>query len=308
MAAVTPDITAIVLTHNESIHIERCLRSLQPAVRRICVVDSGSTDDTCAIASKLGADVFSNAWVNHATQFNWALDHCDIDTTWVLRLDADEYLEAPLQQELIDRLDQTPDDVNGILLPRKYYFLGRWVRRGGMYPIYHLRLWRHGAGRIEDRWMDEHATLTGGRTLAYRGAFVDWNLRDLAWWSEKHVRYATLEAVQRIIERHEANHKHLSGSTQARAKRWIKQNIYNRLPPGIGPTLYVFYRLFIRLGIFDSQRGVSFHLLQGFWYRLLVDLRYVELSQAVADMQTVQDKLNRLRDITGLPLQNQAAG
>jgi len=117
-----PSITAIVLTQDESLHIRRCVESLAPAAERVCVVDSGSTDDTVAIARSLGAEVFTNPWINQAAQFNWALDHCGVRTGWVLKLDADEYLEPDLQVELAQRLGALPSDVHGVLMKRKYLF------------------------------------------------------------------------------------------------------------------------------------------------------------------------------------------
>ena len=195
-----PSITAIVLTQDESLHIRRCVESLAPAAERVCVVDSGSTDDTVAIARSLGAEVFTNPWINQAAQFNWALDHCGVRTGWVLKLDADEYLEPDLQVELAQRLGALPSDVHGVLMKRKYLFIGHWVRHGGMHPLFHLRLWRTGSARIEQRWMDEHPVLSSGSTTRFDGAFVDDNHRDRAWWSQKHIGHATREAVQVMLD------------------------------------------------------------------------------------------------------------
>lgn len=302
-----PSITAIVLTKDEGLHIRRCIDSLAPAVQRICIIDSGSSDDTLPVARSLGADVYENPWINHAAQFNWALDHCGVSTDWVLRIDADEYLEPQLQAELAQRLPLLTNETHGVLLKRKYYFMRRWVRRGGMHPIYSLRLWRNGSARIENRWMDEHAVLQKGDTVRFEGAFVDDNLRDLAWWSEKHVRYATLEAVQVTMDRlgmsarTDADPSNVaSGALQ---KRWIKEKIYNRLPIGVGPCLYLIYRLFFRLGILDGTTGIAFHLLQGFWYRLLVDLRRLELARGIEGEATTEGKLLKLERLTGLRLQ-----
>ena len=301
-----PSITAIVLTQDESLHIRRCLESLRPAVQRVCVVDSGSTDDTIDIACSMGAQVFTNSWVNYAAQFNWALDHCRIATEWVLRLDADEYLDAELQTEFAQHLPALPADVHGVLLKRKYFFLGRWVRFGGLYPLFHLRLWRSGCARIEQRWMDEHAVLGSGGTVRFNGAFVDDNRHDIAWWSEKHIGYATREAVQVLLDRLEPTERQIvmgHAGGQASAKRWIKQNIYNRLPLGLGPLLHVLYRLFLRLGVFDGAQGIAFHMLQGFWYRLLVDLRRYELGRALAGLPTNEARITALEKLTGLKIQ-----
>jgi len=300
-----PSVTAIVLTQDEELHLERCIQSLLPVVQRICVVDSGSTDETLEIARSLGAEVFENTWINHAAQFNWALDHCQMSTQWVLRLDADEYLETNLQSELTRRLSTLDADTHGVLLKRKYFFLGRWVRRGGMYPLFHLRLWRTGSARIEQRWMDEHAVLTSGSTIRFDGAFVDDNRHDLARWSQKHIGYATREAVQVLLEQLDVDDSQASAvrsNAQASKKRWIKQHMYNHLPVGTGPLLYVLYRLVPQLGILDGKQGIAFHLLQGFWYRLLVDLRRYELGHATAGLPTADEKIKALEESTGLKI------
>jgi glycosyltransferase involved in cell wall biosynthesis len=300
-----PSITAIVLTRDEGLHIRRCIESLAPAVERICIVDSGSTDNTIAIARSLGAEVYANPWINYAAQFNWGLDQCNIATEWVLRLDADEYLEPELQAELVQRLPTLAPDIGGVLLKRKYFFLGHWVRHGGLHPLFHLRLWRTGAARIEQRWMDEHAVLETGRTIRFDGTFVDDNHRDLAWWSQKHIGYATREAVQVLLDELGVDDDRIAAEQsgkQASIKRWVKKNLYDRLPPGIGPLFYVVYRLVPRVGILDGGRGIAFHILQGFWYRLLVDLRRFELRREIAVLLTTDAKLTALEKITGLQI------
>ncbi len=304
--AAKPSITAIVLTKDEGLHIRRCIESLIPAVQRVCIIDSGSIDDTLKIAESLGAGVFRNPWINYAAQFNWALGHCGISTDWVLRLDADEYLEPGLQLELQQSLSSIDADVHGILLKRKYFFMRSWIRHGGMYPIHHLRLWRTGSAQLESRWMDEHAVLSSGRTAKFDGAFVDDNLRDLAWWSGKHIGYATREAVQALLDQFGLDASqavNVRSGAQASVKRWVKKKVYNRLPLGLGPFLYLLYRLFPRLGILDGRRGIAFHVLQGFWYRLLVDLRRNELKRLTSNIPTIEGRVKSLEQSTGLQIQ-----
>ena len=86
------DITFIILTKNEAINIKDCLESIKSFAKRIVIVDSGSTDNTIAIAKEYSCDIFAHPFENYARQFNWALDNCSIDTKWAFRLDADERL------------------------------------------------------------------------------------------------------------------------------------------------------------------------------------------------------------------------
>src|SRR5436853_1604520 len=125
------------------------LESVMPLVREgrgeIIVVDSGSTDRTLEIARSYGAKIFSEPWKGFAAQKNSAMGKASGD--WVLQLDADEALEPELAREIISQLETRANFV-GFWIPRKNYFLGRWIKHGGFYPDPKLRLVRRGAGRF----------------------------------------------------------------------------------------------------------------------------------------------------------------
>src|SRR3954471_7406080 len=108
------DIAVIILTFNEQKHIGRCLENMRQISDRIYVIDAFSTDKTVSIAESYGAKVFQNAWVNHAHQFQWAIDNCNIDASWIMRMDADEYLEPALIREIQSKLPDMPEDVAGV--------------------------------------------------------------------------------------------------------------------------------------------------------------------------------------------------
>ena len=93
------DISVLILTFNESQHIERCINSLKLITNNIFVVDSFSTDNTVKICENLGAKVYQRKWKNYADQFQWGLENCPIETEWVMRMDADEYIEPDLIEE-----------------------------------------------------------------------------------------------------------------------------------------------------------------------------------------------------------------
>ena len=135
------DITAIILTLNEEKNIGDCIRSIQPIVKRIVVVDSFSTDKTVEIAKELGAEVLQNKWVNYSTQFAYAIENANVQTKWVFRIDADERLTEKSAAEL-EGLTQkhADDDVNGIVVRFEVSFMGKSLRHGGIYPIKVLRV------------------------------------------------------------------------------------------------------------------------------------------------------------------------
>jgi len=123
------DITVIILTFNEEKHIARCIGKIGLVAKNIFIVDCYSKDFTAAIAKKLGAHVFLNEWPgSQAAQFNWALQNLPIQTEWILRLDADEYLLPELIQEIEDSLASLSKDVSGIVFKRRLIFQGKWIK------------------------------------------------------------------------------------------------------------------------------------------------------------------------------------
>ena len=115
-------LSIIVLTYNESIHITRCLESVASLSGRAVVVDSFSTDSTCDLSEEAGAEVFQNPFVNQAQQFQWAMDNCNIETEWVLRLDADETIDPELVANITRFIDSNDNGHNGAIFHRKHIF------------------------------------------------------------------------------------------------------------------------------------------------------------------------------------------
>lgn len=296
-------LTVVILTKDEERHIARAIRSVLPLADRIFVVDSGSTDQTIKIAASLGAQVRYNAWRNHATQFNWALGQLPADTQWVMRLDADEVVTDALALEIAKLLPDFGPDVAGLTIGRRMTFLGRPIRHGGLFPARVLRIFRHGCGHCEDRWMDEHIVVSG-EVADLVGEIVDDNHNSLSWWTAKHNAYASREAIElldlecRFMER-EANVRLAQGG-EAGAKRWLKEKVYRRLPGGVRAMAYFLYRYLLRLGFLDGAEGFAFHVLQGFWYRFLVDAKLLEVRRYMK--RTGADAPHAIRDVLGVEL------
>lgn len=302
--SMSANITVIILTFNESRHIVRALDSVKTIASQVFVIDSGSTDDTRKIAEHYGATVLCHPFSNNARQFQWALDNAPITSEWVMRLDADEIIEPDLAREIIERLPVLPSDVVGVNLERKHIFMDKWIRHGGRHPLRLLRIWRHGHGRIEDRWMDEHIVVRGGRTATFKGGFSDWNLHDLTVFTDKHNKYATREAIDVLNQRlglfPRAEALHAKGASwQASATRWTKEKVYNRLPFTVSSTLYFLWRFIFQLGFLDGRPGLIYHFLQGWWYRFLVGTKVMELEKAIAHLTDTQEILTELSRLTG---------
>jgi glycosyltransferase involved in cell wall biosynthesis len=274
------DLSVIILTHNESKHIERCIKSLLPVTDKIFIVDSFSTDDTVVIARNLGATVIQNPWVSYSFQYNFGIQNNPFKTRWLMRMDADEYISADLASELNETLEKTPDDVSGLYVKRRVMFMDKWIRRGGYYPIWLLRIWRNGHGTCEELWMDEHIKLSSGNTAQLQSDIVDHNLNNLTWWTQKHNNYAIREVIDLLNIKYNFDNKETVtpgfwGSQEQRT-RFLKIK-YASLPLFTRPFIYFIYRYFFKAGFLDGVKGLIWHFLQGFWYRFLVDAKIYEV-------------------------------
>ncbi|WP_421830100.1 glycosyltransferase family 2 protein [Larkinella sp.] len=286
-------IAVIILTHNEEKHIGRCIASLLPFTKQIFIVDSFSTDQTVEIARAMGAVVVQNPWVNYATQFNYGIRHIPFQTTWLMRMDADEYVLPELATEINTRLTTLPDDVSGIYVKRRVMFMNRWMRHGDYYPIWLLRIWRSGQGICEESWMDEHIKLSTGRSIQFSHDLVDHNLNNLTWWTQKHNLYAIREVIDILNIRFNFDQsirvEPKFFGTQEQRKRYLKQR-YASLPLFTRPVVYFLYRYIVRLGVLDGRPGLMWHFLQGLWYRFLVDAKLYEVFHRVGtDKQAIID-------------------
>lgn len=271
-------LTLIILTYNEELNLEKCLKSVKNIPSQIIIVDCGSTDQTIAIAKKYNAEIYTHPFTTQAEQFNWAIDTLKIEGEWILRLDADEEISPELLNEITEKIPNIPNGVNGIIMNRRVYFMNRWIRHGGYYPTWLLRIFRKNMGRSEDREMDEHLILTKGESVYFNNDFIDNNRNGLEFWIAKHNKYATREAYAEM-KKYEIT---VSGSLrggQVERRRWLKEKIYARFPLFIRPFLYYLYRYIFRLGFLDGIPGLIFHFLQGFWYRFLVDAKIYEIRR-----------------------------
>lgn len=292
-------LAVLILTKDEELHIERCVNSLRGVAEDIFVVDSGSSDNTIKLAKDLGCSVKINGWKNYASQFNWGLRliHELSSCQWVLRIDADEFLTESLAAEIKHFLRDTSSYI-GASCGRQMAFQKHLIQYGGMFPVQTVRLMRLGAGFCEDKWMDEHLVVDGA-VFPLKGVLIDDNLKPLSWWVEKHNSYASREAVDLLNLKYNflpsAVPKSYALNKTANRVRFCKERIYARLPLGWRAAFYFFYRYFIRLGLLDGPKGFYFHFLQGFWYRLLVDLKISEVESVIStsDPSEIRDAVKQ---------------
>ncbi len=279
------DLSVIILTYNEEIHIARCLESVKHLTDNLFIVDSYSNDKTLEIAKGQGAKVYQNKWENnYAKQFNWALDNLPITTKWVLRLDADEYLTPELKDEFVQKLPLLEPDITGIELPLKRVFMNRWIKKGtGVITM--MRVFQYRKARCEQRWMDEHVKLMEGRYVTFEHQFADHNLNNIGWWSTKHNGYSIREAIDLLdIEIGIFNSDNLPDNKNGKLgnqalKKRNKKCRYASMPLFFRAFLYFIYRYIFRLGFTEGKEGFLWHFLQCWWYRTLVDVKIYEIKK-----------------------------
>lgn len=269
------NISAVILTYNEKIHIERCILSIYDIVDEILVVDSYSTDDTVEILSKYSkVRVVRNKWPGkYAEQFNFGLGQISNKGNWVLRIDADEYLTNELQEEIKNNAISWQNQYTAISFSRRHFFFNRWIKYG-TYPTKLVRLFKLEYGVCEEKNMDEHILISHGKIHHTKNDFVDHNLNDFTWWIQKHIGYAKRELADYIF--HDFNKKHSVG-IQASNKRNYKNKYYNS-PIFLRSIIYFIIRYFFRLGFLHGKAGFIWYMFQCLFYRLLVDVLIFELK------------------------------
>lgn len=292
MTETAAPVTVLILTHNEERNLGACLDSVCAWTQAVFVVDSGSTDRTVAIAQAAGAHVVSHPFETHSKQWRWALETLPIATAWVLALDADQRVTPELRASILAALSDSSSTAAGYFLNRRQVFRGRWIRHGGYYPKYLLKLFRRDAVALDERDLVDHHFEVGGVVRRLAGDLIEDNQKEaaIAEWIAKHNRYAVLQARQELLARSSATRLPVSAffGRPDRRTEWLKQQ-WARLPLFVRPCLYFAYRYLLRGGFLDGREGFVFHVLQGFWYRLLVDINIREQTGSPAFQATPSD-------------------
>lgn len=279
------DLSVIILTGNEELHIKRCLDNICDIANHVFVIDCYSKDKTVEIAKMYpNVTVLEHEWpaTKYAGQFNWALENAPIKTKWVMRLDADEYLLPELKKEILEKLPELRSNITSVVMNRRVMFLGKWMKRG-TYPVKMLRIFQYGKGICEQKLMDEHIQMFEGESVEFANDFVDDNLHNLSWFVEKHIGYAIREAVDLLdiefdLTGQGALDKEKKMNDQAVSKR-RKKHKYATMPLFWRSFFYFIYRYFVKGACFEGKEGFLWSFIQGWWYRTLVDAKVYEIKK-----------------------------
>jgi glycosyltransferase involved in cell wall biosynthesis len=231
-------LSVAIITRNEEANLARTLESVRWANETV-IVDCGSTDRTPEIARAFGAKFFVEEWKGFGAQKNSVIAKCSGD--WVLALDADEEVSAGLADEIRSLLNGSPAP-DAYFLPRRNFFLGRWIRHGGYYPDPKLRLFRSGTARFEESAVHETMRSTGP-SGQLRGDLLHHAYPTLDSYIEHMNRYSSLGARQAVAR----------GKT-SRSVLSFWWNVF------IVPIATFKYNYIFRLGFLDGREGLLLHL------------------------------------------------
>jgi glycosyltransferase involved in cell wall biosynthesis len=268
-------VSVIILTHNEEANLPQALDSVEGWAARVFVLDSFSSDRTVEVARARGCHVSEHAFVDFGHQRNHALVELPIETEWVFFLDADEWVTPELKDEISDLIASGPSE-NGFFVKWRLMWMGRWIKRG-YYPTWILRLFRHGRACCESRGVNEHLVVEG-RVGHLSGDFIHEDRKPIAHWIAKHSAYAAREAAEILREADSGTIEAKLLGSQAQRTRWLRERVWNRLPPLARPFLYFIYRLILRGGLFDGREAFIYHFLHALWYPMLIDIYFLEMK------------------------------
>ena len=271
-------LSVILLTYNSSASIQRTLDSVKQISDDIQVVDSFSTDETVTILRKNGCRVLQRSFVNYSDQRNWAIDNLPLKYEWQFHVDADEELEQRLIKTL-NALDLAGSSADGFIIGRKVVFLGRILKFGGIAKTWHYRIFRKGFGRCESRLYDQHF-VGSGKTETLDVFMLDHQEDTIAEWTNRHNRWSDMESKEISAEKGPAGGQIKPDFFGNRIERIrSSKRLYYRWPPFLRALIYFIFRYVVLLGFLDGREGMIYHVLQGFWFRFLVDAKIYEASR-----------------------------
>ncbi|MGB3794983.1 MAG: glycosyltransferase family 2 protein [Alteraurantiacibacter sp.] len=247
-------VSCLLLTFNEEANIGPCLEALSWC-DDIVIVDSGSTDDTIAIARECGARVITRGFDNFAKQRNWGLDNGELRHEWVLHLDADE-IATPQFVSALESL-QPQDGIDAYNVPSKTILYGKWIRHAGMYPTYQVRLGHRDRLRFVQVGHGQREDLPASRVGVFHEPYLHYSFsHGMFGWLAKHVRYARDEAAL-ITATRNAEGTPATGSGAAQGRRAAKERAA-RLPVVLRPLLRFVYIYLLKQGFRDGRAGFAY--------------------------------------------------
>jgi glycosyltransferase involved in cell wall biosynthesis len=297
-------VSVLIPAKDEESNLPACLESLSRAAE-IFVVDSGSSDRSVEISESYGAKVvqfeFNGRWPKKK---NWSLENLPFSHEWVLIVDCDERITPELWDEIAIAIENP--EYEGYYLNRKVFFLGQWIRFGGKYPDWNLRLFRHSLGRYEnlntegirntgDNEVHEHVVMAG-KVGHLKEDMLHIDFRDMYHWLARHNRYSNWEAQVYLNTLTGKGNDGTIGAnlfgTAVQRKRFLKK-IWVRLP--FKPFLRFLLAYVIRLGFLDGRAGYIYaRLLSQYEFQIGVKLFELQQFNGALNQEVAAPELKRL--------------
>jgi glycosyltransferase involved in cell wall biosynthesis len=287
-------LTVVIPTLNEESNILTPITSVKKLQANCFIVDSGSTDNTLKIARDNQCHCTVGSWKTFGHKLNWAFSNNPFKTPWVMRLDADEYLTDELIDEIKATLPLLDDNVTAIAIKRRTVFLNRWIRHGGWYPMWDIRLLRPEYVAYDAvQLTDEYPIVKTGKVINFKNDFVDVKNQGCLHWSLKQLYVANRERWLYSLQLERYSKCNKAQYTHYKTKKVLLKKIYDRLPLFIRPLLYWSYRYFFQLGFLDGIPGLIFHFLHAFWYRFLIDAMIYEVDKCNITLEKLEQEFQR---------------
>jgi glycosyltransferase involved in cell wall biosynthesis len=269
------DATAIIMTKDEELNIVECLQSIKNFAKRMVVIDCSSTDRTVELARENGAYIYIHEFEYYAKQFNWGINNTDIDTEWIIRLDADERFTPELCKELETLISaHQGDDMNGIAIEADLFFLGRCMKHGPRNKR-KMMMFKKAVGRIEDRRRDAHSNISKGYSISTEHKFLHYDYKSLSEYIDRYNQYATRE-MQDYNDYIKGIYSVIKTDSSIQKQRKKKFGFYYKVPKFVRAWMWFLYNYLFRAGFLDGKEGLVFCFLECYWYRFLVDAKLFE--------------------------------
>ncbi|AUI67280.1 glycosyltransferase family 2 protein [Beggiatoa leptomitoformis] len=269
-------LSVLIPTKNEERNIVACINSVAWA-DEIVVFDSYSDDQTIPLAESLDAKIVQRRFDNFSTHKNWAMENINFKHKWLLIVDADERITEELRIEIQTLFEQQPE-CDGYYIARKNYFWNTWVKRGGRFPDWQLRLLKVGYGHYEQRIVHEHMLLQG-KAGFLKHALINYDYKGIDRYFDRQNTYSSMEAVEVFNMLYgTVNAQQIKPSLFAKGperNRFLKNIAYRYLP--FRPLIKFIWMYFIKLGFLDGKIGFRYSVLQMF-YEYQVSLKLEELQ------------------------------
>lgn len=275
------NITVIIPTYQEEKRITACLKSVLPIASRVILMDNMSTDATCEIAVSLGAEVIRSE-KTYKERVQEAIDRPDIDTDWIMYVDADEVITEQAAAEIRELCDKHKNSqVSGIVCKYRKVFMGKELVHSGS-DEWKVRLFKKGAAELEQHIeLHEHILLKYGKTSSMKKSHIlHYSYRDVNQLTMKQNEFARRGAAELLrLSNGKESIEYKGLAPVSKIRRIIKFKLYRHLPIGLRSWLSYAYQYYGHLGFLDGIEGKMYVYFRYYWYNMLTDAYYLEMKK-----------------------------